>query len=247
MIQVIQDKRKIASVIVCAYNRLFETTIPFMENLKAVTSYPHELICVDDGSTDDGATIRFFQEVCSNPIRISPNMGVAVARNLGFLAAQGDPIVFIDNDMFPGSGWLSTLIQELGKDPNLGILGGIPSNEIARLNRQASPDGLIDFSNVAGACMAVTRRCHRSVGYFDERLVNAGEDTDFCYRAADRGFRIASTPRLVIEHFNGGTRRYMDKSQMTRSAQYMRQKYLDRPELPMPPLSPFGNILPVIL
>lgn len=247
MINVYEKKPAFASVIVCAHNRLFETTIPFIDNFKAATTSPHELICIDDGSTDQGATIRFFQEVSNKAMRISPNKGVSAARNLGFLASQGDPIVFIDNDMFPEEGWLSILMEDLQTDPNLGILAAIPSNEVARLQKPAERDGLIDFAHVAGACMAVTRHCHESVGFFDERLINAGEDTDFCYRSMDLGFRIASTPRLVIKHLNGETRRYMDKRQMTSSARYMRQKYVDRPELPMPPILPFGTTSPIIL
>lgn len=247
MLNVYEEKTAFASVVVCAHNRLHETTIPCLENLKAVTRYPMQLICVDDGSRDQGDTIDYFCEVCDTPIRIPQNSGVSVARNLAFQVARGYPIVFLDNDMFPPPGWLSILREEIDKDSRIGILAAIPSNEIDRLKKPASPDGLIDFSNVGGGCTAITPRCHAAVGYFDERMVNAGEDTDYCYRAIERGFRVVSTPRLIIHHESGATRRYMDKEQMQQAALYMRKKYAHRPDLPMPPLSPFGNIFPVIL
>jgi GT2 family glycosyltransferase len=232
-----------ASVIVCAHNRLDETTIPCLENLKAVTRSPYELICVDDGSRDQGATIDFFCEVCDKAMRITENSGVAAARNLGFLAAEGSLIVFLDNDMYPPPGWLLILREEIVKDPRIGILAAIPSNEIGKLKRPASPDGLIDFSHVGGGSMAVTPRCHDAVGFFDERLINSGEDTDFCYRAIERGFRVVSTPRLIIRHEPGSTRRHMDKGQMRQAARYMRRKYSHRPDLPMPPLTPFSGLV----
>ena len=234
-----------ASVIVCAHNRLHETTIPCLENLRAVTRYPYELICVDDGSKDQGATIDYFCEVCDTPIRIPQNSGVSVARNLALQVARGYPIVFLDNDMFPGPGWLSILREDIDKDPRIGIVGGIPSNEMQRLKKPASADGLIDFTHVASACMAITPRCHELVGYFDETL-RSSQDTDYCYRAIERGFRIVSTPRLIIRHEAGSTRRYMDKKQIEKSARDMRKKYAHRPDLPMPPLSPFGNYFRVI-
>jgi len=205
------------------------------------------LICVDDASKDQGATIDYFCEVCDTPIRKIQNGGCGAARNLGFQVARGYPIVFLDNDMFPDPGWLSILREDIDKDPRIGILAAIPSNEIQRLQKPASPDGLIDFVQVGGGSTAITPRCHAAVGYFDERMVNAGEDTDYCYRATERGFRVVSTPRLIIHHESGATRRHMDKEQMQQAALYMRRKYAHRPDLPMPPLSPFGNIFPVIL
>lgn len=246
MINVYQEKPAFASIIVCAHNRLYETTIPCLQNLRAVTRYPYELICVDDGSKDQGATIDFLCEICDTPIRITRNSGVSAARNLALQVARGYPIVFLDNDMFPNPGWLSILREDIDKDPRIGILGGIPSNEIGRLKKPASPDGLIDFLHVASACMAITPRCFRVVGYFDE-LLWSGQDTDYCYRATERGFRVVSTPRLIIRHEAGSTRRYMDKKRIKKAALYFRKKYAHRPDLPMPPLSPFGNIFPVIL
>lgn len=235
-----------ASVIVSAYNRLHETTMPCLENLLAVTRYPMELICVDDGSKDQGATIDYFCEMCDTPIRISQNSGVSAARNLALQVARGYPIVFLDNDMFPPPGWLSILREEIDKDPRIGILAGIPSNEIERLKKPAGADGLIDFLHVASACMAITPRCYQTVGYFDEFLWS-GQDTDYCYRAIERGFRVVSTPRLIIRHEAGSTRRYMNQKRIEKAALYMRRKYAHRPDLPMPPLSPFGNTFPVIL
>lgn len=235
-----------ASVIVCAHNRLTETTIPCLQNLREVTQAPFELICIDDGSKDQGATIAYFSEVADKAIRLPKNRGLSAARNLGFMAAEGSLIIFLDNDMFPPPGWIWVLREEIVKDSRIGILAAIPSNEVSRLKKPARQDGLIDFAHISGACMAITPECHAAVGFFDERMINNGEDTDFCYRATERGFRICSTPRLIIRHENGATRKHMDKGQMRQASRYMRKKYAHRPDLPMPPLSPFGSIFPII-
>ena len=143
--------------------------------------------------------------------------------------------------MFPLHGWLSILREDIDKDPRIGILAAIPSNETWRLEKPVSVDGLIDFTHVSSACMAVTPRCQQAVGYFDEKLIHSGQDTDYCYRAIDLGFRVVSTPRLIIRHEAGSTRRYEDKGQMLKSGLYMRRKYANRPDLPMPPLYPYGD------
>jgi glycosyltransferase involved in cell wall biosynthesis len=66
--------------------------------LKSVWDQSHrpvECIVVDDGSTDDTATIaaRFGAHVIRQP-----NRGVSAARNAGLAAAHGDLIVFLDAD-----------------------------------------------------------------------------------------------------------------------------------------------------
>lgn len=234
-----------ASIVICGYEHAEETSIPCIQNLLAVTEYPYELICVDDGSKDQGATIDFFAEVADKPFRLPQNSGTAAARNVGFLAHSGNPIAFLDNDIFPPRGWLRLLVAACDVE-GVGIAAGIPSNEIERRNKAPGADGLIEFDHVGGGFCAITPECFRAVGYFDEFLRNNGQDTDYCYRAKERGFRVVTVPDLVAKHLQGGTRRYMDKERMEREARYFRKKHANRPDLPMPPLRPFGADPPIL-
>lgn len=229
--------RGFASVIVCAHNHLEDLTVPCLDHVLQGTSYPHELILVDDGSRD--STIRYFQTMTAKAFRNAKRIGVTKSRNIGLMNAEGHLLVFIDNDVFVTPGWLSILEQESQK-AGIGIVGGVPSNEKDRLRKRPAPDMLIDFPHVSSACMAITRRCFRVVGYLDETLTNSA-DTDYCYRAGLRGFRVASTPRLVVPHLVGGTRRGLDKKEIEIAARRFRRKYIRyQDSLPMPPLFPFG-------
>ena len=226
-----------ASVIICAHNHLEDLTIPCLDHVLRGTPYPHELILIDDGSAD--GTIQYFQTLPAKTYHFPKRQGVTRARNAGLELAAGDPLVFLDNDVFVPRGWLRILAGESQKQ-NVGIVGGIPSNEKDRLNKELSFDGLIDFPSVGGACMAITRRCFDALGYLDESLVNCGEDTDYCYRAKFAGFRVCSTPRLVVQHLAGGTRRDLDPTEMNRASRRFRRKYAKYQRvLPMPPLYPF--------
>ena len=228
----------VASVILCAYNHLDDLTIPCIESIKVNTFYPYELILVDDGSTD--GSMRYFRTVSEKAIRVPRRSGCAKARNAGLEAAAGDPLVILDNDTIVPPEWLTILVEEVRK-PEVGIVSAIPSDQVERLNGKRSQDGLIEYSHVSGFCTAITRECLNAVGYFDESLINNGEDTDFCYRARERGFRIANTPRLMVQHFGGGTRRQLDKREMERSARRFIEKHAaSNPNLPAPPLYPFG-------
>lgn len=234
----VYTRNPVASVIVCAHNHLNDLTIPCIETIQRNTHYPYELILIDDGSSD--GTMRYFQTVAQKAIRVPVRGGVAKARNAGLAAAAGDPLVCLDNDILVPPEWLTILVEESQK-PGVGVVAAIPSNEIERLNGKWSSDGLIEYPHVGGGSTAITRACLNAVGYFDESLINCGEDTDFCYRARERGYRIANTPRLVVLHKGGGTRRGLDQREITRSARRFAQKHGARnPDLPMPPLYPFG-------
>lgn len=65
-----------------------------------ITHEEYEIICVNDGSTDNSGTIlKRYQEKYSNITVISQqNSGVAVARNVGLDHARGDYIWFVDSD-----------------------------------------------------------------------------------------------------------------------------------------------------
>ena len=226
----------LASVVICAHNHLQDLTIPCLDHVLEGTRYRYELILIDDGSRD--GTIQYFATVTDKAYGFAKRGGVARARNLGLEAAKGDPIVFINNDLFVPDGWLGILAEESEK-PGVGIVAGIPSNEIDRLKAPSGEDGLIDFDHVSGALMGVTRDCFDTVGYFDGSLLNNGEDTDYCYRARLAGFRVVSTPRLIAEHLNGGTRRDLDRKEIARSAMRFRRKYTGQ-NVALPPVYPFG-------
>lgn len=228
----------VASIILCAHNHLTDLTIPCIESIHRNTFYPYELILIDDGSTD--GSMLHFQQLSRKAIRLSTRGGCAKARNAGLYAAAGDPLVILDNDTIVPPDWLTILTEEAHKH-GVGIVSAIPSDQIQRLEGKVSEDGLIEYPHVSGFCTAITRHCFDVVGYFDESLINNGEDTDYCYRARERGFRIANTPRLVVQHRGGGTRRGLSKAEIARSARRFMQKHGARnPNLPTPPLYPFG-------
>ncbi|MBF7731161.1 glycosyltransferase family 2 protein [Pseudomonas sp. N040] len=72
-----------------------------LESVKAQTREDWELICVDDGSSDDSAAVveSFAARDCRiRLIRLGQNSGAAVARNVGIDAARGRYIAFLDSD-----------------------------------------------------------------------------------------------------------------------------------------------------
>jgi glycosyltransferase involved in cell wall biosynthesis len=98
------------SVIIPTYNRA-EVIGEAIDSVLAQTVPAHEVIVIDDGSTDGTAVIlsRFRGKILL--IR-QPNGGAAAARNAGIRSATGDWIAFLDSDDI----WLADRIAVFCRD-----------------------------------------------------------------------------------------------------------------------------------
>lgn len=85
------------SVIIPCYNAAPHLAAA-IESVLAQTHAAHEIIVVDDGSTDDTAAIARRYVGRGVTLLTEAHGGVAAARNHGILAATGDLIAFLDAD-----------------------------------------------------------------------------------------------------------------------------------------------------
>jgi GT2 family glycosyltransferase len=195
------------SVIVCAYNAA-ETLDECLRHTCAL-DYPElEIIVVDDGSTDDTATI-----VGRHPgVRLVAidHAGLSVARNEGLRASSNELIAYLDADAYPTPEWPYFLALAFdGPDvagaggPNLAPPSDPPG---ARLVAQA-PGGPVHVltsndraEHVPGCNMAFWRDALVNLGGFDPVFQTAGDDVDLCWRLLDRDLEIGFHPAAVVWH-----------------------------------------------
>lgn len=85
------------SVIIPAYNAE-QYVAKAIESCLIQTDVPHEIIVVDDGSTDGTAEIAESFPSPVRVIRLSENVGLPGARNRGVQASRGDWLAFLDAD-----------------------------------------------------------------------------------------------------------------------------------------------------
>lgn len=75
-----------------------------------------EIICVDDGSTDESATVLAKWNAQSPRVRVvrQDNAGQGAARNRGIAEARGEFLLFVDSDdvLLPGA--IALLLREVG-------------------------------------------------------------------------------------------------------------------------------------
>lgn len=186
---------------------------------------PHELIVVDNGSTD--GTAEFLSSL-SGDVKVianGENLGFAKACNQGAAAAAGDYLVFLNNDTIVHPGWLEGVIRAfvLHRADICGVKLLYPDGTIQHagvaFNEKGHPFHLFrgspanafyvnkvrEFQCVTAACMGVKRELFGRLGGFDEGYRNGFEDVDLCLRAREAGCRIVYTPECVVTHFESKT------------------------------------------
>lgn len=155
---------------------------------------PVEIIIVDDGSTDDTATVaRSFTET----VRYlhQANQGPAAARNRGIEHAQGSLIAFADADDLWPAGKLELQLSYLLRDPNIDIvLGRIQQVLLSATQSQEFAEPA--FSVNLGSAV-IRASVFERVGLFDETM-RYSEDVDWFMRAREGGAAIVTIDAVTL-------------------------------------------------
>jgi GT2 family glycosyltransferase len=192
------------------------------------TVKPHEIIMLDNASTDRSAEIvKRFPSV--RLIRLDQNTGFARGNNLAIKAACAESgwIALINPDAFAEPRWLETLLMEASRNPEFDVFG-------SRLVNAADPtmlDGAGDAYHVSGLVWrmghgmpvsATTENAHEvfspcaaaalfrrstldEIGGFDEDYFCYVEDVDLGFRLRLAGCRCLYVPQSVAHHVGSGT------------------------------------------
>lgn len=216
-----------ASVIICTYNRaklLTESIQSIME--QDFPSDQFELIIVDNNSTDD--TKNIVDELASSSkVKIKyvfeEKQGHSHARNTGIKNADGEIIVFTDDDVEAEKTWLREITSAFD-NPDVACAGG----PIRPIWLAEKPDwlteGLQNYLAISefrfaqengefkgpnypwGANIAFLKEVFQTVGGFSTNLGRVGtrlltsDEIELCRKIEASGKRIRFAPNAVVHH-----------------------------------------------
>lgn len=196
--------------------------------LMAQTIAPHEIILVDNASTDGSLDIvRRFPSV--RLLAQDQNTGFARGNNLAINAVAADTewVALLNPDAFPEPRWIEEFLASAQCNPQFDIFG-------SKLLNAANPmllDGAGDAYHVSGRvwrmgqgvsvsahpeserevfspCAAAAiyrRRALLEVSGFDEDFFCYVEDVDLGFRLRLAGHRCLYVPQSVVHHVGSGT------------------------------------------
>ncbi len=220
--EMLTEKTVNVSIIILTWNQL-SFTKECLESIERHTQEPHEVILVDNGSTD--GTLPWLTQLVADRenyslIANSKNLGFSKGCNQGIEAARGSHILLLNNDTVVTHGWLSGLLECLHSSPDTGIVGPM-TNSISGIQMvpqatYAETTGLegyaaefrgkyrgrrIPLRRIVGFCMLFRRDLVEKIGLLDERFGSGNfEDDDYCLRSALAGYRNLVAGDVFIHH-----------------------------------------------
>ena len=194
------------SVVVCTYNGS-RTIRECLEHLTKLNYSNYEVIVVDDGSTDETASIAQSFDV--RLVRTG-NRGLSAARNTGREYSRGEIVAYIDDDAYPDPDWLNYYNTAFRRSSHA-LIGGpnlSPLNDplVAQCVAR-SPGGpnhvlLTDTiaEHVPGCNMVFRKAALEEIGGFDPIFRTAGDDVDVCWRIQEKGWTVGFAPAALVWH-----------------------------------------------
>lgn len=185
---------------------------------------PHEIIVVDNNSTDDSLEyLALFPQVTI--VSLATNCGFAGGNVAGLEATTGEYIVLLNNDTRPSPEWLERLVQCAASNDQVGIVASLLVDwdgefidaagdaclvtgrgmklQHKRPTQEAAAEHEV-FSGCAGAVL-YKRTMLDDVGFFDTRFFMNAEDTDLAFRAQLLGWRARYCAGAVVYHRISGS------------------------------------------
>jgi GT2 family glycosyltransferase len=216
---------------------------------EAARAHAHEVLVVDNASTDDTRVALAEREREVEVIALEENIGFAKAVNCALARARGRYVALVNSDAFPDPGCIDVLVDALDRDPGVGIVGPklrYPSGRlqpsagtfpsllgglwVALFLHRAPPMSWIGVGCLADARLyrrakrvdwvsAAVCVARREVGPLPESLFMYGEDVEWARACRDAGFEVWLEPRATAVHIG---RASTEKSQDVGFAQRQR-------------------------
>lgn len=214
------------SIVIPVYNKIAYTSACLRSLAEHAGAIPFEVIVVDDCSSDRTQE-RLADVEGIRVLRNAENLGFIGSCNAGAATANGEIVLFLNNDTRVTAGWLEALVRCLDEAPSAGLVGakliypdgrlqeagGIVFNDASGWNygRFDDPDDpryafRREADYCSGAAILLRTDLFRRLGGFDTRYAPAYyEDTDLAFAVRAAGYRVYYEPASTVVHFEGIT------------------------------------------
>jgi GT2 family glycosyltransferase len=216
------------TVVVPTYRR-GEILLATVERLRSLEVPPDEILVVDQTEAHppmvEEALVQLANAGAIRRLRLDAP-SIPRAMNAGLQAARSPVVLFLDDDVEPGSGLLAShaarqggefaavcgQVLQPGEEPDPdATLAPRGKGRLADLDFRFNGTEPAEIHNVMAGNLSVSRAAALAIGGFDEQFAGSAYrfETDFAWRLAAAGHRILFAPEASIRHLRlptGGTR-----------------------------------------
>ncbi len=220
----------VASIVVLNWNGkdLLAQGIPSILEAVRQDGRPHEVLVVDNGSTD--GSVEYLRQSYPDVriLALPENLGFAEGNNAGVRAALNDVVVLLNNDMIVDRGFLGPLLRGFGPR-TFAVSSRIYFQDQAKRREETGKTtaafrrGWIGYAHseleeeafareyypafwAGGGSSAFHRRRFLELGGFRKLYSPAYvEDTDLSYQAWSAGWEVLWAPQSIVYHKHRAT------------------------------------------
>jgi hypothetical protein len=202
----VNDNRPLVSVVIKALNEERSIAAAVESALAAVADVGGEVILADCASTDRTVAIAGRYPIRIVRLRNADDRSCGAGGQLGYQHSRGRFIYLMDGDMALRRGFLQAAIRYLDAHPSVAGVGGILTEHethnrefVQRVKRgelevRPGPVGRLDGGGL------YRREAIESVGWFTDRNLHSGEETELGTRLRAQGWSLARIAVLAIDH-----------------------------------------------
>jgi hypothetical protein len=223
MAEIANTNFPLISIVTVNYNHS-DTTIHLIESLSKIT-YPNiEIIVVDNASPNDDPALIKKKFPRIKLIESVINYGFAGGNNLGIMAARGEFVLLLNNDIVVPVDFLEPLVNKFQKNPEFGALspkihyyytpniiqyaGFTEINKWTIRNKTIGQDevdtGQYNYDSETaythGAAMMIPMEVIKKVGLMSYEFFLYYEEADWCIRIRNAGYKIGYVSNSVVHH-----------------------------------------------
>lgn len=189
-----------------------------------VQTLKHQVIVVENGSTDSSAEIVKKNFPAVTLLEFPDNAGFAggVNRGIRYALEQGAKyIALFNNDAVADKNWLKNLVHEAEANPKAGIvtskillddkkhldstgefysIWGLPFPRGRNQEDNGQFDNLQEVFGASGGASLYRAELLEKIGLFDEDFFAYYEDVDISFRAQMAGWKVRYQPEAVVYH-----------------------------------------------
>ncbi len=197
---------------VCAVAVTYHPDADFGLRFNRILPQVGRLVIVDNGS--DEAEIKMLQELAASPsitlVLNLDNLGIARALNLGIQRAVTlgfKCVLLLDQDSCIDDDMVQTLIAVRAAYPErdrLAVIGaGFRTGDKTTAPSPEESGGWEEAESVITSGSLITLRTHAAIGEFREDFFIDYVDTEYCFRARAKGYRVIRTRKPLMSHSIG--------------------------------------------